>query len=129
MQGESDASDAAPENADYYQANLETLIKALADDLIADGYDTVDMRATILRIRDVSGTYVAASVANVRAAQEYVGDNFLTDFPAYASKVKTTRWVDTDLRDLQGDNIHYTAAGQDAIGLELYNYYKDFVSE
>jgi len=129
MQGEADATDTGPEYANYYQANLETLIKAVADDITAAGYSTAKMRVTILRIRDQAGTFDATSVAAVRTAQDYVGGNFLTDFPAYSTKVKSTRSVSTDTAALQGDNLHYSAAGLEAIGLELYDYYKNYISE
>lgn len=125
-QGESNAQ---LSDASTYQAGLETLTKGIADDLNALGYSTSKMRVSFLRIRDQYPGFNATALSQVRSAQVYVGDNFLTDFPSYCGKVKSTRWVDTDSIPLQADNIHYSAAGLDTMGDGLFDYYDQYKNE
>lgn len=126
-QGEEDCN-AGSDPSGTYATKLSDLIKGKAD-YINDtiGLSTAKMRVSIARTSN--NISPARPFTNeVRTDQEDVGDNFLTDNPSYASRVLSTRWYDVDSYPLS-DGVHYTIAGQNSQGVDLSNYYDDFLNE
>jgi hypothetical protein len=129
MQGEQDASLSG--GGTTYRDDLENWIKTAVDRLITLGYDTTKMRVYIYRINDKFSGFDSTALANVRTAQVDVAQqnspvNFSTYIP---SKFKALTWSDTDSKAMNGDNLHYSASGLDSMGIDLFNYFKDYVNE
>lgn len=138
MQGETDCNTAVVPagGGAAWQGRFETLLKGFVDYVATassathdTGWTTDKMRVTIFRCHNNFSGHDATEKTNLRLGQVHVGDSFLADFPAYASKVKSTRWVDTDSVALNGDSLHYSAAGLDVMGAGLYTYYSQYVNE
>lgn len=130
LQGEADASYVG--GGVTYQMNQEAEIKAMIDRINALGYSTAKMRVMIIRIANSYGSYDAIALNNVRTGQVNVGTQSNgVDFSGYisANKMKSITWISTDGKALNGDNLHYSAAGVDSIGMDLKNYYKDYINE
>lgn len=103
MQGEQDATDATYGAA--YQANLEALTAKFREQV-----GDATAKVVLARIRDQDPTFDAGAVANVRAAVQTI-----------ATAQTNTEWFDTDSMALQGDNVHYDAAGMKLLGQAFYD--------
>lgn len=129
MQGETDAIITGAGSG--YKTNLTNFIGGLIDFIVTAGFTVDKMRIYIFRISDVGsggGVYDPVEFPLIQAAQQDVGDNFLTDFPGRAANVKGTIWRTTDdipFLDLQ----HYNSDGLDTMGQALFAYFKHYVNE
>ena len=101
MQGESDANDVGRANA--YQSNFETFTTDVYSYLNGLGYDASGMQfVTALIDDDLAGSDYEATV---RAAQQAVMNN-----------LSPGSCFDTKDLSQQGDNLHFDAAGSQAVG-------------
>lgn len=101
MQGENDAVDL--DFAEDYQQNLIDLI-AKAREQMAENIPFI-----IGRIRDQDPLFDPAAAVLVRDAQEFVGEG------------PNCGWIDTDALSLEGDDVHYDAAGMKSLGTLVYD--------
>ncbi len=116
MQGEADSKDQSDANA--YLQNFENLI-----DLARTDFDAPDMAVVLGR---VNGTlYPSAThgdkyqyLSTVRAAQEQA-----------ATDISRTAWVDTDTFALNDDDLHFSSAGQIALGNAMAEAYVSAIPE
>ncbi|WP_269523299.1 sialate O-acetylesterase [Coraliomargarita parva] len=99
LQGETDAANAT--RAANYENNFSTFLADLNSQLTDWGYDTSDMLTVCALIRTASGTYAGT----VRTAQQTVIEG-----------QGNATWFDTDDLSMQGDNLHYDAAGIATLG-------------
>jgi hypothetical protein len=90
------------------------------------GYTVNKMRLYIAKTH--SGAFPATSYADTIAAQQDIGDNYLTDNPSYSSKVLGSTCVSTEDLALQ-DAAHYTTAAYDTLGGRIYAYFSQYVNE
>lgn len=90
------------------------------------GYTVNKMRLYIAKTH--SGAFPATSYADTIAAQQDIGDNYLTDNPSYSSKVLDSTCVSTEDLALQ-DAAHYTTAAYDTLGGRIATYYSSYINE
>lgn len=127
MQGETDAIITGAGAA--YKSNFYTFFNTLVDAIITGGYNINKLRLYIHRItNDGAPGYDMTEFNAIYAAQEDIGDDYLTDNPSYSSKVLGSTWRTTDGIDME-DAQHYSAAGQDTLGQALFAYFKNYVNE
>ena len=104
MQGEQDAT------SQTAAANYQTYLQALyADAALYLGYQNLPI--VVGRIRNMDPTMDATAASQVRSAQ--------AAFVSANASVATL--VDTDALPLKSDNVHYTGAGQIALGSAFYS--------
>lgn len=99
MQGETDAEDNT--DANNYGTNLAAFLTA-----VNSRWDTVQATTPVIIGRMSNSTFFTFRAA-VRSAQS-------------AAAAANTKVVDTDSYTLQGDNIHYNAAGIASLGLDMF---------
>ncbi|MGE9296293.1 MAG: sialate O-acetylesterase [Puniceicoccales bacterium] len=102
LQGETDASNAG--RAANYEDNFIDLLANVNAQLTAWGYDVSTMERVCALIRTQSGAHA-----------ETVRDAQITVMDASADAC----WFDTDDLSMQPDNLHYDAAGIQAIGVRF----------
>lgn len=90
------------------------------------GYTVNKMRLYIAKTH--SGAFPATSYADTIAAQQDIGDNYLTDNPSYSSKVLGSTCVSTEDLALQ-DAAHYTTGAYDILGGRIATYYSNYINE
>ena len=103
MQGEQDAT------LEAASAEYRTSLQALYEQTVTYS-GQADLKMIVARIRDEDPAGDPDAQAEVRAAQE----DFVLDNSAVATM------IDTDGFALSGDNVHYNAAGQIALGEAFY---------
>lgn len=127
MQGEQDAIN----DGSSYQNDLQLWIKTAIDHLISLGLDTTKLRVFIFRIANHYSGFNVTHLNSVRTAQVNVAtQSGGVDFSAYIpSKFKALTWSNTDAKSMNGDNLHYSSAGLDSMGIDLFDYFKLYYNE
>jgi hypothetical protein len=126
MQGETDAIITGAGAA--YKSNFYTFINTLID-AIEVAYPINKMRIYIFRITNSGAPgYDMTEFNAIYAAQEDIGDDYLTDNPSRTDDVLGSTWRTTDDLAL-GDAQHYNAASLDTMGQALFAYFKQYVRE
>jgi hypothetical protein len=127
MEGETDSIITGA--GSVFKSNMTTTINTLIETVVTAGFTINKMRLYIHRITDAGGfAYDPTEFPLVQAALEDIGDNYLADNPGKTGNVLSSVWVDTDAIDME-DAQHYSAAGQDVLGMALFNYFKRYTRE
>lgn len=126
-QGESDSILA---RGAAYKTNYTNFVNGVIDYINTTlGIATPKIRLFIFRTKNGgSGGYDPTDYANVVAAQQDVGSNYLTDNPTYATKVKATTSQTTDDIPLL-DTQHYSTVGINTMGNRAVTYFEQYQNE
>lgn len=123
MQGETDAANNVTNCFMKYHDEWEAWCLNWTDWVNTLGYSTAKMRIVNPRIfGSVDPGWIA-----VQAAETGVMDSLLIRNPSYSSKIKASKWIDTN--GLPFGSPHYTGVGYDSIGYRLFRYYRLYVNE
>jgi len=126
MQGETDAIISTAGAA--YKTNFYTFINNMID-AIEVAYPINKMRIYIFRITNSGAPgYDMTEFNAIYAAQEDIGDDYLTDNAGHSDDVLGSTWRTTDDLSLL-DAQHYSGASLDIMGKALFAYFKQYVDE
>lgn len=124
MQGESDSISGRGAS---YKTNFTNMFNGILTHITSLGYSVNKLRLYIFRIKNGgSAGYDPTDVANVMAAQQDIGTNWLTDNPS--SGIAGSTWSSTDAIGLQ-DTQHYNTLGYSIMGQTLSDYFDNYISE
>ena len=121
----------------YYKENLTAVINGTIDYLTSTikneitnstGYTVNKMRLFIIQTRSGGVGFKANSFAQVVAAQQAVGNDYLTDNPSKSGNVLGSTVQSTESLPMS-DTIHYTTAGYDSLGQLEADYFLPFINE
>ena len=121
----------------YFKQNLTDVINGTIDYLTSTikneitngtGYTVNKLRLFIVQTRSGGSNFKANSFAQVVAAEQSVGNDYLTDNPSRTSNVLGSFVQSTESLPMS-DTIHYTTAGYDSLGQLEADYFLPFINE
>jgi len=121
----------------YFKENLTDVINGTIDYLTSTvkneitngtGYTVNKLRLFIIQTRSGGSNFKANSFAQVVAAEQAVGNDYLTDNPAKSGNVLGSIIQSTESLPMS-DTIHYTTAGYDSLGQLEADYFLPFINE
>jgi len=121
----------------YYKENSYAMINGVIDYLQntiknqvtnGTGYTVNKLRLLFPRTTNPISSLNAEGYGLLIAAQQAMGDNYLTDNPARSVNVLGSAWQSTDGYGML-DGLHYSTSGNDSLGNAGATHYLSFINE